>query len=242
MMSGVLLNCAMYGIMRFYTVSEIVNPGFARNILLIFGILSLIIASSFIFISKDFKRMLAYSSIENMGLIAIALGIGTQLALFAAVFLVMAHSVCKPLIFFCAGNISQAYGTRNMSEIRNVSKKMKFTGFATVAGGLAIAGAPPFPLFVGELLLLFGALSAGMYYLAGFLGIMLIFVFASITMNLFPMLSGSTDKDVSERKSPFGSAAIVILIAIALFIGLFMPEAMTNVFDSMVSILSGGTP
>lgn len=240
MMSGVLLNCAMYCIMRFYTVSEIINPGFAKNILLLFGLISLIVAASFIFVSKDFKRMLAYSSIENMGLIAIALGIGTPLALFAAMFLVMAHSVCKPLIFFCSGNISQAYGTRNMSEIRNVSKKMKFTGFATAAGGLAIAGAPPFPLFMGELLLLFGALSAGMYYLAIFLGIMLIFVFASITLNMFPMLSGSTDKEISERKSPFGSAAIVILMVVALLIGLFMPEAMKDIFDNMVSILSGG--
>jgi hydrogenase-4 component F len=242
MMSGVLLNCAMYGIMRFYTVSEIVNPGFAKNILLLFGVLSLIIASAFILISKDFKRMLAYSSIENMGLIAIGLGIGTPLALFAVMFQVMAHSVCKPLIFFCSGNITQEYGTRNMSEIRNVSRKMKFTGFTTAAGGLAIAGAPPFPLFVGELLLIFGAIGAGMYWLAGFLGIILIFVFASLTMNIFPMLSGSTDKDVSEKKSYFGSFAIVMLLGIALFVGLFMPESMKEVFESMVTILKGGSP
>ncbi len=240
MMSGVLLNCAMYGIMRFYAVSELVNPGFAKNILLLFGILSLIIASAFILISKDFKRMLAYSSIENMGLIAIGLGIGTPLALFGALFQIMAHSVCKPLIFFCSGNVTQAYGTRNMSEIRNVSKKMRFTGFSTAAGGLAISGAPPFPLFIGELLIIFGAVSAGMYVLAGFLGVILVFVFAALTMNIFPMLSGSTDKDVSERKSPLGSFAIVLLIGIALFTGMFMPESMKEVFRSMVSILSGG--
>ncbi|MGI6472541.1 MAG: proton-conducting transporter membrane subunit [Candidatus Methanomethylophilaceae archaeon] len=240
MMSGILLNCAMYGIMRFYTVSELVNPGFAKNILLLFGVLSLVIASSFILISKDFKRMLAYSSVENMGLIAIALGIGTPLALFGAVFQIMAHSVCKPLIFFCSGNVAQAYGTGNMSEIRNVSKKMKFTGFATAAGGLAVAGAPPFPLFIGELLIIFGAISAGMYWLAGFLGIILVFVFAALIKNIFPMLSGSTDKEVSEGKSPFGSFAIVLLIGIALFIGLFMPESMRDVFESMVLILSGG--
>ncbi len=240
MMSGVLLNCAMYGIMRFYTVSEIVNPGFAKNILLLFGILSLIISSAFIYISKDFKRMLAYSSVENMGLIAIGLGIGTPLALFGAMFQVMAHSVCKPLIFFCSGNVTQAYETRNMSEIRNVSGKMKFTGFATAAGGLAVSGAPPFPLFIGELLIILGALSAGMYYLAGFLGIILIFVFAALILNIFPMLSGSTDKEVKERKSFFGSLSIIMLIVIAVFIGLFMPEYMREVFDSMVSILSGG--
>lgn len=240
MMSGVLLNCAMYGIMRFYTVSEIVNPGFAKNILLLFGVLSLVISSAFILISKDFKRMLAYSSVENMGLIAIGLGIGTPLALFGAMFQVMAHSVCKPLIFFCSGNVTQAYETRNMSEIRNVSGKMKFTGFATAAGGLAVSGAPPFPLFIGELLIILGALSAGMYYLAGFLGIILIFVFAALILNIFPMFSGSTDKEVKERKSFFGTFSIIMLIGIAVFIGLFMPEYMREIFDSMVSILSGG--
>lgn len=240
MMSGVLLNCAMYGIMRFYSLSEVVNPEFARNILLFFGIISLVVSSAFILISKDLKKMLAYSSIENMGLIAIGLGIGTPMALFAAMFIVLAHSICKPLIFFCAGDLIQAYDTRIMSDIRGVSKKMRFSGLATTAGGLAIAGAPPFPLFIGELLLIAGALGAGMYAVAAFLAIMLIIVFAGLIMHIAPMLSGSTDKDVKDIRSPLRMASVVILIAIAVFFGLFMPDQLKGIIDGIVLILSGG--
>lgn len=241
MMSGVLLNCAMYGIMRFYSVSEIVNPDFARYILLFFGITSLLVASASILISKDFKRMLAYSSVENMGLIAIGLGIGTPLAIFGTMFLVLAHSICKPLMFFCAGNITQVYRTRNMSGIRGVSQKMRFTGFATTVGGLAMAGAPPFPLFVGELLIISGAIGAGMYYLAGALALLMIFVFAGLVLNIFPMLSGTTEKEVSEPNSPVRKASIVLLIICAIFFGLFMPDMMRDIFNEMVLIISGGS-
>ena len=175
-----------------------------------------------------------------MGLIAIGLGIGTPTALFAAMFIVLAHSICKPLIFFCAGDIIQAYKTRIMSEIRGVSKKMKFSGFATTAGCLAMAGAPPFPLFIGEVLLIAGAIGAGMYVLAAFLALMMIIVFAGLVMHIFPMLSGSTDKEVKDFRSPFRIASIVMLIVIAVFFGLFMPEQLRDIIDSIVLILSGG--
>lgn len=239
MMSGVLLNCAMYGIMRFYSISEIMNPGFARHILMVLGIISLLIAAASILISKDFKRMLAYSSVENMGLMAIGLGIGTPLALFGTMFVVLAHSICKPLMFFCAGNVTQVYKTRNMSEIRGVSEKMKFTGFATTVGGLAMAGAPPFPLFIGELLIIAGAIGAGMYYLAGALAILMIFVFAGLIQNIFPMLTGTTEKEVSEPRSVFRMASVVLLIICAIFFGLFMPDAVKDFFGEMVLILGG---
>ncbi len=241
MMSGVLLNCAMYGIMRFYSISEIMNPDFARHVLLVLGIISLVVAAASILVSKDFKRMLAYSSVENMGLMAIGLGIGTPLALFGTMFVVLAHSICKPLMFFCAGNITQVYRTRKMSEIRGVSQNMRFTGFATTAGGLAMAGAPPFPLFIGELLIIAGAIGAGMYYLAGALALLMIFVFAGLVLNIFPMLSGTTEKEVSEPRSLSRIASITILIIIAIFFGLFMPDMVRDVFNEMVLILSGGS-
>lgn len=242
LMSGVLLNCAMYGIMRFYIISEMVNPGFAKTLLLAFGLLSVLTATAFILTSKDIKRMLAYSSVENMGLIAIALGIGTAQSLFGAVFLVLAHSVSKPLMFFCSGNITQAYGTRTMSEIRGVSGKMRFTGFSITAGALAVAGAPPFPLFIGELILLFAAINSGMYVLAGVLVVLLVIIFAGLMRSIFPMLSGNTNKKVSERRSPARKISILALLAGALFFGIFMPESVENVFLSMVTILSGGLP
>ena len=242
LMSGVLLNCAMYGIMRFYIISEVVNPGFAKTLLLVFGLLSILVATAFILVSKDIKRMLAYSSVENMGLISIALGIGTPLALFGALFLVLAHSISKPLMFFCSGNMTQAYGTRAMSEIRGVTGKMRFTGLSTTAGALAVAGAPPFPLFTGELILLFAAINSGMYVLAGVLIILLAIIFAGLTRSIFPESIGNTNKKVSERRSVTRKISILALVIGALFVGLFMPASVENVLLDMVTILSGGLP
>ena len=152
----------------------------------------------------------------------------------------MAHSVCKPLMFYCAGNITQMYGTRQISEIRGVGEKMRFTGFATSVGTLAIAGAPPFPLFVGELMILFAAIDTGMYWAAGALAVMLIMAFAGITKNIFPMLTGTTEKEVTEWKSLGRGFSLFVLICCALAFGLFMPDFATNVFEGMVSILKGG--
>ncbi len=118
---------------------------------------------------------------------------------------------------------------------------MRFTGFATVAGSLAIAGAPPFPLFVGELLIISAAIGAGMYVLAGGLVLVLVFVFAGLALNIFPMLSGTTERDVSEPISLLRKASLALLIGLALFFGLFMPDMVRDVFDGMVVILSGGT-
>ncbi|NLL95437.1 MAG: hydrogenase 4 subunit F [Thermoplasmatales archaeon] len=241
MMSGVLLNCAMYAIMRFYSVSEIVNPGFVRTLLLAFGIVSVFTAAAFILISKDFKRMLAYSSVENMGLIAIGLGIGTPLAIYGALFQTLAHSLCKPMMFFCAGNVIQAYGTRSMPNIRGVSGKMRFTGFATAGGALAVAGAPPFPMFVGEVMILYGAVNEGLYLFAGALAILLAFIFAGITRSIFPMLSGTTSREVFEHRSVLRGFAIFSLFACALFFGLFMPEPIRGIFETMIALLSGGS-
>ena len=236
LLSAVLLNCAMYAILRFYAVSEITIPGFASSMLFIFGFISLGVAAFFIITSKDLKRMLAYSSIENMGLIAIGFGIGTPLAITAAIIQMVAHSITKPILFFSAGNIIQSYGTRNMNEIRGVSKKLPLTSFFMAAGTLAIIGVPPFAVFIGELDLILASLDSTIYGATVLLIILLSIVSAGFVRHVFPMISGDTDKDIDPHNSYCRYVPILFLLMCSLIVGLFMPDTVNQWLDNVVSL------
>lgn len=241
LLSAVLLNCAMYGILRFYIVSEIVNPGFASTIMLIFGLLSLGAAAFFIVSARDLKRMLAYSSIENMGLIAIGFGIGTPIAIAGAVVQMVAHSITKPILFFSAGNIIQSYGTRDISKIRGVGKVMPLTSGLMAAGTLAIVGCPPFGVFVGEFTLLFGSVDAGMVWVTVLMILLLAIVFAGFVKQVFPMLSGEPEGEVENHRGICRHLPIVVLLGCTLFIGLFMPDQAKEWLGNVVTVVTGGS-
>ena len=242
MLSAVLLNCALYGILRFKMITDVVVPGFTSPILIGFGLFSLAVAAAFIVNSKDVKRMLAYSSVEHMGIIAIGFGIGTPLAVFGALFHVIAHSLTKSLIFFAAGNAVQSYGTRDMSEIRGMKEKMPFTAFMLTAGTLAIVGLPPFAIFLGEVTILSGAVGAGMHYIAAIMVGLIIIIFAGFLRNIFPMMSGTTDKDVRGPKDPIRAMPFFMLLIAILFFGLLIPDQVRETFEAIASLVTGGMP
>lgn len=241
LLSAALLNCAMFGILRFYAVSEITVPDFAQTLMLIFGLLSIFIAAMFILASKDMKRMLAYSSIEHMGLIAVGFGIGTSASIAAALFMVMAHSFTKPILFFCAGNIMQAYGTKDMGSVRGMRSKMPFTSFMLVLGTLAIVGLPPFAVFAGEFQLLFATISSELWWTSIIMITLLLIIFAGFVLHIFPMLGGETEKDVRDPRGISRHIPFIFLGGLVLFFGLFMPESLGNGFDSVVGTVFGGS-
>lgn len=240
LLSATLLNCALFSILRFYIISEIAIPGFASTLLLIFGFVSLFIAAMFILNSKDMKRMLAYSSIEHIGLISIGFGIGTSASIFAALFMVVAHSLTKPILFFCAGNILQEYKTKDMTLIRGLNKNMPFTAIMLSVSTLAIVGMPPFAVFIGEFALLLSMMGAGMWFLAILMVILLIIIFAGFTLHIYPMLTGETDKKTHDPKGLIRAAPFVILTAAIVIFGLFVPESVTNGFDMVAENIFKG--
>ncbi|MDR2846131.1 MAG: hydrogenase 4 subunit F [Candidatus Methanoplasma sp.] len=240
MLSAALLNCALYALLRFEMITEIAIPGFASYLMIGFGLLSLAVAAALIIISKDLKRMLAYSSIEHMGLIAIGFGIGSPLAVFGALFAIIAHSMTKPLVFFAAGNAIQEYGTREMADIKGMRSKMPFTAFMLTAGALAIAGLPPFSVFVGEITILGGAVESGMYPVAGLTAVLLVIVSAGFIRNIFSMMSGESDTEAKDPKGISRAVPMVILLTATLLLGLFMPEQMKDALWSIAEWFSGG--
>ncbi|MCL2333978.1 MAG: hydrogenase 4 subunit F [Candidatus Methanoplasma sp.] len=240
MLSAVLLNCAMYTILRFQMILNVAVPGFSSSLMIGFGLISMAVAAAFILISKDIKRMLAYSTIEHMGIMMIGFGIGTPLAVFGALFHVIAHSLTKTFVFFAAGNVIQGYGTSNMADIKGLREKMPFTAFMMTAGTLAILGVPPFAVFIGEISILAGAFSDGMYIVAAVMVVLIIVVFAGFLRNVLPMLSGDTKKEVKDLKGISRALPMVLLLLAIILLGLFMPEQMRDALESIADAVTGG--
>lgn len=166
LLSGVLLKSALYAILRFYTITNTVlrdDTFFTSTILLGSGLFSLLLATPFILKDNRFKRVLAYHSLEHMGIITFGIGIGGPVALFGALFHALNHAITKSLMFLSWGNIMRQYEqavpqdeTLPQEEITGVLRSMPWTGAVLVVGGLALVGTPPFNIFMSEFIILWG--------------------------------------------------------------------------------------
>jgi hydrogenase-4 component F len=154
LLSGVLLNVAFVTMLRFKFITDIsIGSDFTQKLLIAFGVLSILIASFIIFSQKNYKRMLAYSSIENMGIMAIGFGFG-GMGVFAAILHMIYHALIKSALFFSAGNIFLKYGSTKIANIRGVIQSIPTTGAMFILGFFAITGTPPFGVFLTKMLVL----------------------------------------------------------------------------------------
>ena len=167
MFSGFLLNTALYCILRCLPIVEAAtgNAGWGREILVVLGILSILVAAAFIVGQHDVKRLLAYHSVEHLGIIAIGVGVG-GLGVWAALLHTLNHSVCKTLSFFCAGLLGQKYGTHDMRRMTGVLRDSPVWGSGLIGSLLALIGVAPFALFLSEFLILKAALDGKAYVTA----------------------------------------------------------------------------
>lgn len=242
LLSGVLLKCGLYGVIRFYLItSGAVSPEFASNLLLAFGLLSVVVAVPFILVQTDLKRLLAYSSVEHIGLIATAIGIGGPLGLYAGMLHLFNHAMAKALLFFVAGNLSQRYGTTQMSRIHNAVQAMPVTGLLLLLGSFAITGVPPFAIFVSE----FGIVGAG--FTRGNLAVAivviaaLIVVFAGVFRRTLEMAFGRPASQLAPvLVGPFGGAALAIPATLVLLLGLYVPPPISEAIQQVVVMFGGG--
>jgi len=213
LLSGVLLKTALYAILRFGIIT-IKATGFAYfgNLMILLGTISLAISCGFILVQKDLKRLLAYHSIEHVGIISIGLGIGGTVGAGGALLHVFNHAVTKALMFFGAGNVVNKYRTHNMHVIRGVITAMPFTGFMLLVGAFALAGMPPFSIFISEILILCAAFLKG-YYLITFLLLGFItIIFGAVVHHFSKILFGNIPKGMSAVKEPLsGKLAFLFL-------------------------------
>ncbi|MEJ2306174.1 MAG: proton-conducting transporter membrane subunit, partial [candidate division WOR-3 bacterium] len=163
MLSGVLIKVlGIYALIRvFYSVIGITPV--VSNVFITMGVISMLVGAFMGFGQDDMKRMFAFSSISQMGYIAVGIGIGTPLAIIGALFHLLNHAGFKSLLFFSSGVIQNSTGTRNLSELGGLREKMPVTSVASVIGSLSIAGVPPFNGFWSKLIIILAAFSAGYF-------------------------------------------------------------------------------
>lgn len=243
LLSGVLLNTAMYGIIR---VLAIVNKSlgsskYTGNLLILLGILSIATAAIFVLVQQDYKRILAYSSIEHMGIIAIGLGLGTPISIFAALYHTFNHAMTKSMLFLASGNVYLKYHTRKISSIKGLIKTMPITGVAFVLGVFAITGMPPFGVFMSEFNTVVAAIFSKNYIVAALLLIFLAIVFAGFVKQLSKMFYGkNTNPEIKKGELDIiGPTVLIILLCITVFAGIYIPSPFKSLLDATTNIILG---
>ena len=156
LLSGALLNCALLGVLRFYAICVAAgDAAFARTLFLVLGFASLLVGAGMLLGQRDYKRLLAYSSVENMGIIAVGLGVAGT-ATYGALLHMVNHSLVKAALFLLAGNVLRAYGTTAVAEVRGAGRLLPASAALLMLGSFAIGGSPPFGPFVSELTVFLG--------------------------------------------------------------------------------------
>jgi hydrogenase-4 component F len=240
LLSGVLLNCAGYAVLRFYVIAvRALGAAAVRPTLLALGLASVVVAAFFIVVQKDLKRLLAYSSVEHMGIVAIGLGLGPD-GMYAALFHAVNHSVAKALLFFAAGNVLLAYGTKQISRIQGLLATARSTGLALGAGSLAIVGLPPFATFLSEFLVLRSAFLSGRPGVGIGLLAALTLTFSGFLAHIVPALCGSRPRDVEPFEESRRSVLVMqLLVVVSVALGVSMPGPLDRALRASVAILGG---
>jgi len=242
LMSGVLLSVAFYALLRVKSVVDLAaGTGFMRTGLIIVGLLTLLIAASLLVVQTDFKRMLAYSSMENMGLVAVAAAAGTKLAIAALLLHVLAHGIAKTLVFLGSGQLQAAHDSTRISDVTGVLARSRMIG-VTFAVGLAIMlGLPPFAMFASELSISRALADAGMGWVLGAALLFVVIAFAALVRNGSRMLLGTPDAGSPAITVPWSvSAALVTGVILSLVLGLTIGPLL-ELFQTAATSL-GGTP
>jgi len=239
-LSGVLLNTALYGIFRVYAITNITLNGQAAQYLIVFGLLSMVITVPFIMVQHDLKRMLAYSSVEHMGIITLSAGIGGSLGLYAAFLHMFNHSMAKSLLFFSAGNISQKYHSKQMERISGLIKTMPVTGGIFLIAAVAITGAPPFSLFISEFTIMMAGFQQGHTGPAVLFVVIIALIFAGMMYYVTKMVFGEAPAKLEKSEISFWSAAALFIpLAFIIVCGLYVPPFLDETIYRVSDVLQG---
>jgi len=244
LLSGALLNCAFLGILRaFQVVNAAGLEEFARKPLLVLGFVSMGTAAAFLIRQPDYKRLLAYSSVEHMGILAVAMGIGGGTAVFGALLHALNHSLAKALLFFAAGAVFLLYHTKAVAGVTGLGRRAPFVAVLFVAGFLAITGTPPFGPFISELTILLAALAGGHYWVAALFLLFLAVAFAAMGAAFLGMVFGEPPELPPSTLRGWEGALVLappaVLAAASLVLGLYLPGKLDALLKAAALLLGG---
>jgi hydrogenase-4 component F len=235
MLSGALLNAAMLGIVRYLAVVDQAGVGLmARKTLVAFGVVSLLVGALFIVRQNGIKRLMAYSSVEHMGVVALGFGFGGALGVVGALYHMLNHSLNKSLMFFGAGNVMRSLGSKEIANLRGVWRQFPVQGALWLAGAVAITGAPPFGLFLSELIILRAGLAQSFPWAVGIMLVLLIVIFVGFLNHFRVMYFEPDHKPASRSAVSFWCVAPMWLSLVPLFLlGVWWPR---QIWDHLMAI------
>jgi len=242
LLSGALLNCAFLAILRSYQVCAAAGQAaFCQDLLILFGLISIGWATIFILGQTDYKRMLAYSSVEHVGILALGVGVGAG-ATFGAMLHAANHSLTKAMLFLVAGNILAAYKTKATTEVRGILGVLPWSGVLWIAGLIAITGMPPFGAFLSEFTIVKAMIEQGRIGIAVAFLAMLALIFIGMTAAFLNMAQG---RSASDLRPPGKSESILAILpplglgALTLMLGLYLPPAVDSLLRGAAATIGG---
>ena len=237
-LSGLLLNVAIYAVVRCKVLVEgSLQSTLPSNMLMGFGLLSVVLAAFFLWRQRDIKRLFAYSSIEHMGIVTFAFGMGGAVANFAALLHMTVHSLTKSAIFFAVGHAAQKAGSQRIEDIRGLLAMNPTIGWGLMLGSLAILGMPPFGVFASEFLILTTAMKQ-QPWATPILLVALGVAFAAIFGRVQSMVFGAP----TGRRLPHQPALLPVFahLAIVLLLGLYIPPYLAEWYRAAARMIGGG--
>ena len=244
LLSGALLSCAVYVILRnLIVVQAVIHHDFLQYLLIAFGVLSIAIAIPFILLQHDIKRLLAYSSVEHMGIIVLGIGIGTPLAIYGALLHMINHGIAKSALFYIAGVITQEYETKHIVRIRGMASTMPIVATLFLIGIFEITGIPPFGVFVSKFILIGSAFASGRILLGVSILLLLAAIFAGMMYYCLSMTFGSRPKYRASAVTIGKPALVAMTVSVGLVIvaGMYIPTWLNNILYKAASIVVGGS-
>jgi hydrogenase-4 component F len=240
-LSSALLNCALYCLIRFYILtSRCLGSEYPGHLLLLFGLLSMGVSVPFVLVQKNYRRLLAYHTIDHAGIMATALGLGGALGSLGLMLHMTFHTIAKSLLFLCAGNVYQHFRSDQFSQIKgSVIRAMPLTGVVFLMAMLAIIGIPPFSLFQSEFLIVRAAFDGG-HLLTGVLFVLFgTGVFAGALLHVGGMILGPGGETAIAERRPWCDGSLLALAAVLVVIAFWVPTPLFKLISGAAQVVSG---
>jgi hydrogenase-4 component F len=240
LLAGGLTSCAYVALVRCYRVCGAgPESDFARGALLVLGLLSMATGAVFMIRQRDFKRLLAYSSVEHMGILVVGVGLG-GIGVYGSLLHLVNNGLTKGVLFLSAGNIHRAYGSKLTPEVQGALRRVPLSGALFLAGFLAITGSPPFGPFISEFTIASAALSTGRYLAGGLFLVLLLLAFLGIGATVLAVVQGVPS--LQAEKTLFHdrlrtALPILVLLVLVLMLGVYMPPELRELLEKAADTL-----
>jgi hydrogenase-4 component F len=240
LLSGVLIKCALLGIIRFQTIAAAAcGAAFPTDVLLVFGLTSVVVATPFILAQHDLKRLLGYHSVEHVGIVALGLGFGGAVGTYGALLHVVNHGITKALAFFAAGKAIARYGSRDMQVIRGLLTVAPIGATLLMLAALSLAGVPPFSIFVSEIMVLRAGIGQGHWVAIAIFLAMVVVIFAGLLHHTGAMAFGEPTPAASREPEAWSPIlGMTLLAAIMILLGLTIPESFDGLLRRATEIIN----